>query len=111
MIGPSDPQFLPMLVLLCVMFILLLPALWASNRLSRRLRAHHPNVWQELGEPSFRNLTIASSGRSARFIRAGEYRGLSDPIVNRCATALKIVSLLYLGCFAAFVILFFVDAG
>lgn len=28
------------------------------------------------------------------FIRAGEYRRLADPVVNRCATALKIVSLL-----------------
>ena len=107
MIVPSDPQFLPMLVLLFVMFVLLVPAVWASNRLSKRLRAHHPNVWQQLGEPSFRNLTIASSSRSARFIRAGKYRELSDPIVNRCAAALKIVSLVFLGCFAAFLVLFF----
>ena len=84
-IGPNDPMFIPMLLLLCIMFGLLLPAVWVSHRLRGRLRTNHPSVWKQLGEPGFRNLTIGSSSRAARFVRTGKYRELADPVVNRWA--------------------------
>ena len=106
MIVPSDSLFEPMVALLCVMLALLLPAALVSIRLGRHLRVHHPSVWHDLGEPGFRNLTVATSGRSARFIRAGEYRKLGDPIVDRLATKIKVVGIANLLCFAAFLLLF-----
>jgi hypothetical protein len=106
MISSGDPFFLPMLALLCVMLVLLLPGIWLSSRLGRRLQANHPDTWQRLGQPSLRNLSIASSSRTARFLRAREYRGLADPVVNRCVLGLRIVAGVHLTCFLAFFALF-----
>jgi hypothetical protein len=109
MIESSHPWILSMLVLLGAMFALLIPALWVSYRLRSRLQMKHPSVWADLGKPGFANLTIASSSRAARFLRSGDYRALADPVLNKCAFALRILSLTYLGCFLTFFALFIVQ--
>ncbi len=65
------------------------------------LRERHPAAWEELGSPTLIwNNSIANSLRSQRFLWASRYIGLEDAELNRLASALKVVSVLYAVIFA-----------
>jgi hypothetical protein len=73
----------------------------------RRLRRRHPEVYESLGSPSFKNPSLRRSLRCARFMFSAERRRLSDPTLVVVYFAMQILGCVYGILFLTILVLFF----
>lgn len=74
-----------------------------SWRFTKRMRDHHATTWQELGAPSWSNLSVTTSRRLSAFVRRREYHRLRDRELDRWATGLRVIEKISATGFAALI--------
>jgi hypothetical protein len=60
--------------------------------LTKRLRSRHPQVWNELGQPSFLNNTAANGWKLMQFVWSARHRELSDRGLSLYIFLMRILS-------------------
>lgn len=92
--------------------IISLGSVFLERKLYKRLREHHPEVWEQLHAPSlWPNISFKANIAVHRFLHRGEYRSLHDPELDRIATLARYRDILAYGLFAIFLFLLFFGRG
>jgi hypothetical protein len=89
---------LPSFVAFDAFWIVLAGLLVALARVLERLRNRHPQIWNELGRPTFLPRTGLASGVAlTRFYWSGRATRLDDPVLRQWVHAVRALQMLMAG--------------
>jgi hypothetical protein len=91
--GPPMRVMIAPLILIVLVFI-------SHGALLRRLRNHHSDVWDQLGQPSlFLNNTISNNFRVTGFVWSGKFLKLHDARLSCYAVSDIVLTVIFFGLF------------
>jgi hypothetical protein len=98
-------------VLFLILMVCVVIGITLTSRFHRLLRERHPDVYDSLGRPSFRNNSAENGWASLRFILAGHFETLDDPEVVRLCRVIRIFFFCYSVFFLCFVVFGFASGS